>query len=70
MENQSFEQQAKNIIMEKLIKNYEKSDEPWHWEHISKNPNITIEFIDKYHDKPWDCLGYDNEDEKEDDEES
>ena len=46
MENQSFEQQAKNIIMEKLIKNYEKKI-------ISINEKLKIEMIEKYPDKPW-----------------
>ena len=30
------------------------SDIKWDWSEISKNPNITTEFIEKYPDKPWD----------------
>ena len=26
----------------------------WNWEYISMNPNITMEFIEKYPEKPWD----------------
>ena len=26
-------------------------NKPWNWDYISKNPNITIEFIEKYIDK-------------------
>lgn len=29
-------------------------DKPWNWEKISRNPNITIEYILANPDKPWD----------------
>ena len=55
MEKQSLEYQAKNNVMEKLIKLTEKyPDKNWDWNRISNNPNITIEVIEKYPDKPWD----------------
>ena len=57
MKNQSLEYQAKNNVMEKLIKLTEKyPDKDWNWgyvETISKNPNLTIEMINKYPDKDW-----------------
>ena len=58
MENQSLEDQAKSIVMDKLIKLIKKyPDKDWNWgyvETMSKNPNITMEFIDKYPNKDWD----------------
>jgi hypothetical protein len=27
---------------------------PWEWSGISRNPNITMEFIEKHLDSPWD----------------
>ena len=32
-------------------------DKPWDWRYISKNPNITMEIIEKYPDKPWNWNG-------------
>ena len=57
MEVLALENQAKNIIMEKLLKLIEKyPDKPWEWGYagISNNPNLTIEIIEKYPSKPWD----------------
>jgi hypothetical protein len=31
----------------------QKIYEPWVWHFLSRNPNITIEFIDCYIDQPW-----------------
>ena len=28
-------------------------DNPWNWQWISSNSNITLEIIEKYPDKPW-----------------
>ena len=43
-----MEQQAKNIVMEKLIKLIEKyPNKPWNWYRISHNSNLTIEMIEK-----------------------
>ena len=36
--------------MKDVLKN---PDKPWNWYGLSYNPNITIEFIEKYLDKPW-----------------
>ena len=48
MESQSFEYQAKIIIIEKLIKLIIKySDNSWSWKFISRNSNITIKVIEK-----------------------
>ena len=44
-----------NTDLEKLILKYPNKD--WNWEGISKNPNISIEFIETYTDKPW-CWKY------------
>ena len=30
------------------------SDKQWDWEELSKNPNITMDIIEKNIDKPWD----------------
>ena len=38
--------------LEKLLIKF--PDKPWNWSLVSKNPNITIEFIDEYSDLPWD----------------
>jgi hypothetical protein len=32
-------------VLVKLLKKY--PDKPWEWESISKNPNITMKFIEK-----------------------
>lgn len=29
-------------------------DLPWSWQGLSKNPNITMDFIIQHIDKPWD----------------
>ena len=57
-------QEAKSIIIETLIKLAEKFPfedseniteyHHWIWEDISKNPNLTIEIINKYPNKEWD----------------
>ena len=45
-----------NILMYLLEKHPEK---PWEWRLISANPNITIEFIEKYIDKlSFDSMSY------------
>ena len=55
MEVQSLENQAKNIVMDKLIKLTEKyPNKDWNWKKISEYPYLTIEIIEKYIDKPWD----------------
>ena len=38
------------ITMEDIDNNI---DLPWDWGGISGNPNLTLEFIKKYHNKPW-----------------
>ena len=54
MVNKSLKNQAKNNVMEKLIKLTEKfPNKPWDWEELSNNENLTIEVIEKYIDKPW-----------------
>ena len=30
-----------------------KYEDKLNWNLLSRNPNITIEFIEKYHSKPW-----------------
>ena len=55
MKKQSLENQAKNIVMEKLIKLIDKEpDKDGKFKLISSNPNLTMELIDKYPNKPWD----------------
>ena len=31
-------------------------DKEWDWEEISKNPNITMDIIEKHIDKPWEWV--------------
>ena len=40
---------------EKIIREY--PDKPWDWFEISRNPNITLDFIEANPDKPWDWSG-------------
>ena len=52
-----MEYQAKNTVMQQIINLVEKNTtKNWSldWDWIIENPNITIEFIEKYPDKPWD----------------
>jgi hypothetical protein len=39
-------------MLVKLLEKY--PDKPWNWGFISKNPNLTIEFVENNPDKPWD----------------
>ena len=60
MENQTLEEQAKTIVMEKFLKLTKKyPDKHWDWFWIyNKNPNITMEIIKKYPDEPWNFIGF------------
>ena len=33
-------------------------DKPWEWNRISENPNLTIEFIEKYPEKKFSVIKY------------
>jgi hypothetical protein len=37
--------------LQKLLIKY--PDKPWKWYQVSRNPNITLSFIEKNPDKPW-----------------
>ena len=51
----NIEDKARNIVGEKIIKLTKTYDyQEWNWNSISSNPNITMDFIEKYPDKPWD----------------
>ncbi len=39
-----------------LLEKY-PAKQSWNWFSISRNPNITMEFIEKHLDKPWDWYG-------------
>jgi hypothetical protein len=48
----------KNFIGEEIIKYMDEHPEiTWEWMGISGNPNITMDIIEKYVDKPWDWNG-------------
>ena len=37
--------------LEKILLKF--PDKPWYWRYISKNPNLTMEFIEAHHEKSW-----------------
>lgn len=32
-------------------------DKPWNWHRVSRNPGITVHFVNNYPDFPWDWIG-------------
>ena len=43
--------------LEKLLLKYPEKPWNWGWNGISRNPNITMEIIEKHPEKPWDWNG-------------
>ena len=52
----SYEQQWSEWWFMQIVDKYadKNSDNIWNWIGISSNPNITLDIIEKYPNKPWD----------------
>ena len=55
MSNSVFVKSYKDIFLENVEENFlQNNDKHYDYVELTQHPLITIDFIDKYHNKPWD----------------